>query len=348
MQLETIDNNKQTYSYIRDGVAGNKQTVYRMIALVANTVDYDRGFNDLVNRLLLENGLDAYSNPQQKLSLVYSFIRNHVTYLPDKAGKTESIKSARETLKDGYGDCDDLSILAASMLGVMGFEDTNFVLATYTTGELHIYVETFAGQKLKRFVLDLSLPQDKAKLNYEIKPQTKQVFSIFKQDALSSLLGSLFNIKIAAKQVSKQTLGAIPYTLQFLPLGLIPANLVQQGVNLITQSDINSLSLNELGSQINSELDDLINLIQTRQIADDFVIPYAMQITSQLSAYDVQDEERDSFAVIKTSIKNKLNYIKNLLNEKDDCITLNPKGMLVAGAVTLGVIGYQLYKRGKF
>lgn len=350
MQLEIITNNKPSYTHIRDGVAGNRETAFKMINLITNTVDYDKGFNDFVNQLLLSKGYNAYTDSKEILELVYSFIRNHVAYLPDKAGQIESIKSARDTLDVGYGDCDDLTILTASMLGVLGFENVNVIMTAYSEkvdSFEHIYTEVF-DRNNKRFVLDLSLPQNLAALNYEVKPLKSESVKVFNRSAKDNLFGAIFNIKQQGKQLVKSSVNALPYASQFLPLGLIPANLLLQGVNLLSGADISSLSLSELGTKINSELTALAEMVSRNQIADDLVIPYAMQISSQLSAYKVDDDEQENFQIIKQSIKNKIRYIQQLTNEKDSKIALNAKGMVIAGTVIVGFIGYKLYTQGKF
>ena len=350
MQLETIKNNKSSFGFIRDGISGNRQTALQMVNLITNTVEYDKAFNDYVNKLLIAKSYNAYTDTTQVLSLVYEFVRKNVAYVPDKAGKIESIKSARDTLKDGYGDCDDLSILIASMLGALGFENVNLVMASYDTkanGFEHIYVEVF-DRKNKRFVLDASLPQEKAQVNYEVKPIKTESVKVFNRSVSNNFLGAIHNIKLQARQFAKQGINTIPYALQFLPLGLIPANLMQQGVNLITGADINSLSLSELGSAINSQLDELILQINANQIADDLIAPYAMQIASQLSAYKVKANEVENFKTIKNSIKNKVVFIQQIAKERETVISLNPKGMLAAGTIIIGFIGYKLYKQGRF
>ena len=96
MKLEIQDNNKSHYVFIRDGIAGNKQTVFQMVHLVQNTVNYDKGFNDFVNKFAISQGFTAYTEnyqPETVIKSVYDFVKNNIAYLSDKAGKIESIKS---------------------------------------------------------------------------------------------------------------------------------------------------------------------------------------------------------------------------------------------------------------
>jgi len=357
MQLEIQANNKTKYQYIRNGVAGNRQTVFQMSNLVRQAVDYDKGLNDMANKLLISNGYTAYNealDPLPILELVYSFIRSHIAYLSDKAGKIESIKSARQTLTDGYGDCDDLAILAASMLGVLGFENINFVMASYdnnSNGFEHIYIEVMTAnpqtKKDSRYVLDLSLPDNLAKVNYEIPYKKAEKVSIFKQDTGTKVFGALFNLKSQGKELFKQSVNTIPYVVQFMPLGFLSGNMLIHGANLITESDISNLSLNELGSKIHNELDTLANLIINNQVANEYAKSYAMQIASQLSAYTPNIDEKENYRTVSNSIKNKVKYIYYLA-DNTDCVELNPKGMFLGGVLVCGIIGYTLYKQRKF
>lgn len=348
MKLEIQNNNTSHYVYIRDGIAGNKQTVFQMVHLVQNTVNYDKGFNDFVNQFAISQGFTAYTEnfkPETVIKSVYDFVKNNIAYLSDKAGKIESIKTARETLATGYGDCDDLAILIASMLAVLGFEDIHFVMASYDNSNSyqHIYVEVFADDK--RFVVDTAngLP-----FNQELPTTNQESLHILKHDFTTRLLGAVFNAKQQTKRILKQTVNTIPYALQFMPLGFLPANLLLQGVNLITSADINSLSLSELGTTINQELDDLANLIINKQIAFDYAKYNALQIASQLGTYEPSKNEQKQYQVIQNSIKNKVKYIYSLIDNSDVDIKLNAKGMLIAGSAIVGFISYQLYKKGSY
>lgn len=348
MKLEIQDNNKSHYVFIRDGIAGNKQTVFQMVHLVQNTVNYDKGFNDFVNKFAISQGFTAYTEnyqPETVIKSVYDFVKNNIAYLSDKAGKIESIKSARETLTTGYGDCDDLAILTASMLAVLGFEDIHFVMASYDNENSyqHIYIEVFADGK--RFVVDTTndLP-----FNQELPTTKQESLHILKHDFSTRLLGAVFNAKQQTKRILKQTVNTIPYALQFMPLGFIPANLLLQGVNLITSADINSLSLSELGVAINQELDDLAALIINKQIAFDYAKYNALQIASQLGTYEPSKNEQKQYQVIQNSIKNKIKYIYSLIDTSDVDIKLNAKGMLIVGTAIVGFISYQLYNKGSY
>lgn len=50
--------------------------------------------------------------------LVYDYVQSHVKYVNDKPG-VEQIHTAQRTLAQGFGDCDDMTIVAAAILNVM-------------------------------------------------------------------------------------------------------------------------------------------------------------------------------------------------------------------------------------
>lgn len=344
MQLETLKNGQANYSNISDGIRGNFDTLLQMANLVKNTVDYDTGFNADIKTYFVDKGFNPYDSDEIVLKQVFEFVKSHAKFIPDKSGKIESISDARTTLKLGFGDCDDLTTLTASVLGVLGFENVNFVFATYDT-EAHVYIEVF-GRDKKRYVFDLSLPD--AQLNAELKNSTKKfAYPVFNQDLKQTLAGVFHSVKTNAKGIATSSLNTLPYLTQFLPLGLVSANLLQQGINLISSADLSQMSLTELGKEICNELDRLAELVINRQIADNSAKTLAMQISSQLGTYQLKQGETANFANIKNIVKEKVRYIYYLIDITPE-LNLNAKGMIFAGCVIVGFISYKIYKKGKF
>lgn len=71
---------------------------------------------------------------------VYGFIRRNVKYRNDPAG-IEQIALANRTLKNGYGDCDDMTILGAALVIGMGYKPNVYVVRTGLNKEWnHIFV----------------------------------------------------------------------------------------------------------------------------------------------------------------------------------------------------------------
>lgn len=57
---------------------------------------------------------------RRELERVHAYVRDHIRYVKDVNG-VETLQSPEQTLYMGQGDCDDKSILAASLLEAIGF-----------------------------------------------------------------------------------------------------------------------------------------------------------------------------------------------------------------------------------
>jgi len=75
---------------------------------------------------------------------IYYFVRDNFDYVSDPT-TFEYIKTARESLVNGGGDCDDASVLAANLLGAVGVR-TRFV---FIPG--HVYLQAYLPEALKRY-----------------------------------------------------------------------------------------------------------------------------------------------------------------------------------------------------
>lgn len=78
---------------------------------------------------------------------VFNFVRDRIRYVRDIRG-VETLQEPTATMDIGAGDCDDKSVLLASLLESIG-HPTRFVAVGYTTpGNFsHVYVETKVGPK---------------------------------------------------------------------------------------------------------------------------------------------------------------------------------------------------------
>lgn len=132
--------------WLDHGKPGNFQTAAEMALLVRDAAMRDEGLQAFAAGLLLRAGLDSHSDVDSILDTVFRFVQNNVKYIADPGGSFDAISSARETLSKRpvpYGDCDDLSVLLASLLACLGFTPS-FVMAKYsdaTSGFDHIYVQ---------------------------------------------------------------------------------------------------------------------------------------------------------------------------------------------------------------
>jgi transglutaminase-like putative cysteine protease len=80
-----------------------------------------------------------------EIATVFDFVQHRIRYSRDPR-KTEAIHYPRQVLAQGWGDCDDKSILLASMLESIG-KPTRFVPVGFQPGRLsHVYVDTVWGR----------------------------------------------------------------------------------------------------------------------------------------------------------------------------------------------------------
>lgn len=81
-----------------------------------------------------------------EVKLIHAFVRDTIRYIRDVNG-VEVLQSPPETLKRGYGDCDDKSTLLATMLESIG-HPTRFVAVGKSPNSFsHVYVESRIGPK---------------------------------------------------------------------------------------------------------------------------------------------------------------------------------------------------------
>lgn len=123
---------------IRPGDLGTLDTLTIMQALVREGKS-----NNLVRQLTAR----LVRNLPQKdyigeARIIQAFVRDNVRYVRDIRGM-ETVHAPEFIIKNGYGDCDDKSVLAASMLESIGHKTRFTVVGPGTRGFCHVYVEDF-------------------------------------------------------------------------------------------------------------------------------------------------------------------------------------------------------------
>jgi len=82
-------------------------------------------------------------NFDEEKKIIYSFVRDKIRYVKDVRG-VETIQSPVATLKIGAGDCDDQSILVASLLEAIGHK-TRFVACGQIEGVFsHVFTQVLS------------------------------------------------------------------------------------------------------------------------------------------------------------------------------------------------------------
>lgn len=149
--LRIGETNSSQYMRIDNGKPGSLQTAKEMARLVRVDTVRDEGLEQFAVKLITSKGLDSHSGPEAVIRRIFQYVQS-IPYVHDPAGAFDSISTARQVLAKGYGDCDDLSVLLATLLALVGYRP-RFVLARYkptTKGFDHIYVDVViqrAGDK---------------------------------------------------------------------------------------------------------------------------------------------------------------------------------------------------------
>jgi predicted transglutaminase-like cysteine proteinase len=124
------------------GAEGVRATLNEMRKMVR-----DHKYNDQVRSTAAEivSPLNQ-KNFMGEIKRLHAYVRDNIRYLRDIHG-VEVLQSPPETLRRGYGDCDDKAILLATMLEVIG-HPARFVAVGKAPGKFtHVYVETRVGPK---------------------------------------------------------------------------------------------------------------------------------------------------------------------------------------------------------
>lgn len=125
---------------IPDGPAGTARTLAVMRALVRQyrTNPYIR--QTATGIVFLTPEKDDVS----ECRALFEYVRDHIRYTRD-IYDVETISTPDKTLQGLIGDCDDQTVLLASLLEAVGYP-TRFVIAGYTDDRTfeHVYLQVFA------------------------------------------------------------------------------------------------------------------------------------------------------------------------------------------------------------
>lgn len=338
-------------SFIRDGVAGNYDVVNQMVRVIRHSVDTDKPLESFSKQLIIGAGENGYSDADKILTTVYDYVKRTITYTPDIAGRIESIKSARATLRDTYGDCDDQAVLNASILGCLGYDSTYIAMARYDktdTSFSHVYTVCYSSGK--RYVLDTTLPN--GKLNDEVKPIEIKEIPIFGDvPGYDGISGIFNNAKYYGSQFGKAVISFAPTVADTLPLGFLAGNAFAHGAQMIGNVTHQKLSFNAAASRINKQLNIIIQDLLKSRIALDLAQSNAVQEVAQLATIDHTDLADSDYQTIRQSVQDKVTFIKNFETyakaNNIPVVYLNAHLMLASGILLTGGVGYLFYKELK-
>lgn len=337
-QLLINENNNGTdrasLKLVRDGIPGNKEVVKQMVRLVRDSIT-DKGLSDFAAHILLSSNLTSDSPASDQFRAIYNNVKKNVKYVNDPAGEVESIKSGRQTLADGYGDCDDYAVLISSLLAALGFNPT-FVLAKYDSDPDspygHIY--TIAYSDDERFVFDPVIPN--GSFNDEVKPLQSFSVGVFDTHAGIDSIGAIAsnfirNTKTSVHHIAGVSKQVLPFASYFVPQLAAAAGLS----TLIPEKSANTAFDNNFqqaaksyNKQINRTIEDLHKGLITTNAAKQVAANIQSAINNVKA--DTQNE-----IIIKDSIQTRINFLNSSQNENE---VSNETLMYV----TLGVTGLAL------
>lgn len=127
---------------LSDGVDGIKETLKNMVSMARigkRTLAVRRLAGQLVNDI-------PQKSWTEEARAIQHFVRDHVRYTLD-INDIETLQTPEKTIEFNYGDCDDKSVLAASLLESIG-HPARFVAIGKEPGIFeHVLVETKIGDK---------------------------------------------------------------------------------------------------------------------------------------------------------------------------------------------------------
>jgi transglutaminase-like putative cysteine protease len=125
------------------GLTGIWQTMYIMRELVRKSID-DRIVKETAVKIIRD--IPPQDNFSQ-IKALFDYVRNNVKYVKD-IYSVEEIQTPFRMIKNieqkkAFGDCDDMSLLLASLLHNIGFKTRFVVIATTPKMYNHIRTEVF-------------------------------------------------------------------------------------------------------------------------------------------------------------------------------------------------------------
>jgi transglutaminase-like putative cysteine protease len=127
---------------IPNGTAGTKETLKQMARFVRAGKTHPHIFT-LARRLIANVPQKDWAGEARA---IHKFVRDKIRYVKDVAG-VETVQTPEKTLEFRSGDCDDKSILVASLLQSIGHPVRFVVVGPEPNKFTHVYVETKIGRR---------------------------------------------------------------------------------------------------------------------------------------------------------------------------------------------------------
>ena len=131
-----------TLGSLPGGVAGIRSTLSKMVRLTREG-RRDLGVRTVAMRLVKDLPPKRYMD---QVVNVFQFVQKCIRYLPD-VREVETLQTPVYTLKEGQGDCDDMSILLAALLESIGHPTGFHALAIDGGAFSHVIAVTRIGKR---------------------------------------------------------------------------------------------------------------------------------------------------------------------------------------------------------
>lgn len=308
--------------------AGSFDAIYQMARLVRSAT-LDRFFANFARQQFPD---------KSDFNAIYNWVVNSVVVIRNRS-TIETIKPANRTISDGFGDVDDIAVLFASILAVLGYRP-RFVLAFNKANDIdHIYVDVETDS---RYVFDATFPTNKPTFNRERESVSIATIDIWDDKNLNSIYGVFRQITLGVKESFHNAADLLFYGSNFLPLPVWGGT--HLGANLIESALTKTDSLSDIGADVHKQLDRIITALLKQEVAHSIAKLQALQIASRLNVRDVSTSDRGDYELIRQTIERKLDWINNHTKTADE-IELRPQMMLGLGAIFVsGALGYYFLK----
>lgn len=147
LQMQKV---KYQLMQIPNGAEGIRATL-KIMADFAKIYKASPFARELVLKILRDAKVPQYNSAGKKnwigqVRAIHNFVKNEIMYVKDVLG-VETVQSPPQTVRLKHGDCDDKSLLAATLLLAIG-HPARFVAVGFIPGVLsHVFPQTKIGGK---------------------------------------------------------------------------------------------------------------------------------------------------------------------------------------------------------
>lgn len=146
MQSQTVTSHrvKSQLRAIPNGAAGTKATLYLMSSMVRR---YKKSAPLRQLALQIIRDVPGRKNFRGQIERIQNYVRNNIQYVKDING-VETVQTPDMTVRYRAGDCDDHSVLVATLLESIGHPTRFIAMKTNAFGPfVHVYTETKNGAR---------------------------------------------------------------------------------------------------------------------------------------------------------------------------------------------------------